>query len=370
MVRLSPDQEAAEKKVCQWLFETKSPFFALGGLAGTGKSTLAGVLASRFRESGVLTAFAAPFGKAASILRSKGMPAHTLCSLLYRVAGTYMDDNGNECPAFVDKPWSESCDLLVVDEASTVSTKLFNDIRARDIRTLFLGDHGQLKPVGGDPKIMDRAAVRLEKIHRQAEHSEILLAAHAARVGKPLPKPKTDSLRIGKIRSLDHAVTVAKREGADQTIVATNRERSEFNYLYRKRDGVADSPPVEGEQVCCLYNNRNEDIWNGQTYRVDRVREVLCDTVILDLHCTDDGSKRFKVPCFRQGFGGADFERPEYLQNGNNLFAYGYAMTCHKMQGSQAGHVMVIDNPTADPERWRYTGYTRAENILTIAKYL
>ena len=107
MVRLSPDQEAAERKVCQWLFETKSPFFALGGLAGTGKSTLAGVLASRFRESGVLTAFAAPFGKAASILRSKGMPAHTLCSLLYRVAGTYMDDNGNECPAFVDKPWSE-----------------------------------------------------------------------------------------------------------------------------------------------------------------------------------------------------------------------------------------------------------------------
>jgi hypothetical protein len=40
------------------------------------------------------------------------------------------------------------------------------------------------------------------------------------------------------------------------------------------------------------------------------------------------------------------------------------------MQGSQAGHVMVIDRPIVEPERWRYTAYTRAEHTLTIALYL
>ena len=53
------------------------------------------------------------------------------------------------------------------------------------------------------------------------------------------------------------------------------------------------------------------------------------------------------------------------------LFDWGYAITCHKSQGSQAEKVLVIEEgwPT-EPDmrkRWAYTAVTRAERELTVA---
>jgi hypothetical protein len=51
-----------------------------------------------------------------------------------------------------------------------------------------------------------------------------------------------------------------------------------------------------------------------------------------------------------------------------NLFDYGYAMTCHKAQGSQADRVMVINEklPQTDHRRWLYTAITRAAKELVV----
>ena len=53
-------------------------------------------------------------------------------------------------------------------------------------------------------------------------------------------------------------------------------------------------------------------------------------------------------------------------------FAYGYAITCHKAQGSQFNKVLVIEeNFPFDPEehaRWLYTACTRAIDKLVIIR--
>lgn len=365
----SKDQEIAIEAIEDWLHRSKNPYFAVGGLAGTGKSTIAAVLANRLKDRGMRTVFAAPTGKAAAVLRAKGQPsAFTLHSLLYRVAGTHVDDDGNESPIFVDKSWESHCDLLVVDEASMVTTRLFNDIADRGVRTLFIGDHGQLPPVGGNPRIMERATVRLEKIHRQAEGSGILQVAHAVRNGHEITaKHKSDDVRIGKILSLEHAVQTARKLGVSQTIVATNSERHRFNDFWRGE--LKGKPPAIGERLMCLCNNRLENIWNGQSYVVEKIRVDSGEIGVYDLRSEDDGSVRKHLPIYLPGLLDPTMASRENLYEGANLFTFSYACTAHKMQGSQAKHVMVIDRPTAEPERWRYTAYTRAEEQLTIAKY-
>ena len=53
-------------------------------------------------------------------------------------------------------------------------------------------------------------------------------------------------------------------------------------------------------------------------------------------------------------------------------FTYGYAITCHKAQGSQWPNVMVFEEgfPFSKEEhaRWLYTAVTRAENKLIVVK--
>lgn len=364
-ITLSPDQQRAADAILQWWHGSKR-CFALGGLAGTGKSTITGIIADQIGVAS-RTIYSAPTGRASAVLRAKGLNSWTLHSLLYRVKGTVTDDDGRESPIFENKPWEQFAELLVVDEASMVTTRLFNDILDRDIRVLFVGDHGQLAPVGGNPRIMEKAKVRLERIHRQAEGSGILRAAHAVRAGQRIGREfACDDVAVGRVRSIEHAVRVAKDYAIDQTIVATNAERHRFNRFWRNG---SIGPPEVGERLACLNNNRDLDIWNGQSFVVRAVRRVGKDTGIYDLASEDDGSLRRAVSIFLPGLTDPDYERREYLENGANLFAFAYALTAHKMQGSQRGRVMVLDRPISEPARWSYTGYTRAEDFLMIAKY-
>ncbi len=66
-----------------------------------------------------------------------------------------------------------------------------------------------------------------------------------------------------------------------------------------------------------------------------------------------------------------NFTQNRRLYNGIDLFDFGYALTVHKAQGSQAKKVMLFEERFAkmtdeDWRRWLYTAVTRAEEELTI----
>lgn len=193
-MQLSSDQQAALDAVRAWLTTTK-PTLTLGGFAGTGKTTIIAKLLEELRGMNVyVCAFT---GKAASVLRSKGVPASTMHALIYEptnwcdVCQRIVETAGKKICAsclkgsvktkFVPVPFIDA-ELVIVDEASMLNLYHVQDLEALAPKVLYVGDHGQLEPIGRDPGIMRNPDIRLEKIHRQAEKSSIIQFAHHVRL--------------------------------------------------------------------------------------------------------------------------------------------------------------------------------------------
>src|SRR5271170_373695 len=218
MVTLTTEQQSKMDDILCWYVVADGPL-TLGGYAGTGKTTLLGHLqqsldaASGFgRKPRVV--FASYTGKAVSVLRKKlppGSEAMTLHRLLYRprqievcaytsepVERKY-DSNGQLvtlCETHCDE--TESCevkkkvdftpsafplegiDLVVVDEASMVTEKIWADLTSHGVPILAVGDHGQLPPIRSDFDLMRKPDIRLEKILRQAADNPIIKMATMA----------------------------------------------------------------------------------------------------------------------------------------------------------------------------------------------
>ena len=63
----------------------------------------------------------------------------------------------------------------------------------------------------------------------------------------------------------------------------------------------------------------------------------------------------------------------DYPEKSVDFFDYGYALTVHKSQGSQAKRVLLLEEPCSYWQgetwfRWLYTGVTRSEEELLIAR--
>lgn len=115
---LSPGQAEAVWAIYRWYHEQPAQEFFLAGEAGTGKTTIAARLV---RGMGLRTAVAAYTGKAASVLRKKGLwQAGTIHSLIYT------REPGTEPPRWVRNPESALADarLLALDECFVKSSML------------------------------------------------------------------------------------------------------------------------------------------------------------------------------------------------------------------------------------------------------
>jgi hypothetical protein len=161
----------------------------LGGLAGTGKSTVVGVLSAALPHFAVC-AFT---GKAASVLQARGTRAATIHSLIYTPVPT---QTGVEFR--LKSRFEIGCQGFLVDEASMISRGLYNDLVSFQLPIFFVGDHGQLPPVGDDVHLMAEPTYRLERIHRNA--GEIAHFAEHLRAGKP-PRSFEGNDRVKVLRA-------------------------------------------------------------------------------------------------------------------------------------------------------------------------
>src|SRR5262245_55374194 len=112
----------------------------LGGYAGTGKTTVLRTLADALPD----WAPVAFTGTAAHVMEGTGSSASTIHSTIYRPLP--LPGGGWR---FVLKGLFElGCAGFLVDEASMVGTGLYRDLLSFDLPVIFVGDHGQLQPVG------------------------------------------------------------------------------------------------------------------------------------------------------------------------------------------------------------------------------
>lgn len=360
---------------------TKAPFLTVGGLAGTGKTHLIAALTAELQED-YRIAFCAFTGKAANVLTRKLADAglhNTQCNTIHSLIKIPVSDKEGRVVGWTPVPFEDfAFDLIVVDEASMIASDLWEDLQAYGLPILAVGDHGQLPPVGSSSiNLMANPDYRLERIHRQAEDNPIIALAQWVRAGRDIAKFRTSDSRIRFVRFPDVADTV----GVDHSVICfKNETRNRVNAFVRKKRGYETDIPLPHELVILLKNAR--PIYNGMRGMVEYAdpEEVSEFGTFFARIAFADDNLRVMGQVSKYQFGRektfaafTEFPKPHPHSWGaaGLLFDYGYAMTCHKHQGSQSKECTVFVDKwlgkTADDRiRWLYTAVSRASERLNL----
>ena len=359
----SPQQDAAIAEVKTWLKDESRQVFYLAGYAGTGKTTLAKELAGGLKRGVLYGAFT---GKAALVLQRKGCRgASTIHSMIYSLDET---SAGWE-PKFRLNPLSpvREAELVIIDECSMVDDQLGRDLLSFGTKVLVLGDPAQLPPVKGQGFFTAREPdVMLTEVHRQARDNPIIAMSMTIREGGRLALGS-----YGKSEVITRAQVVPDRIlGADQVLVGRNQTRRSYNARIRELKDLDPAGPQASDKLVCLRNNREKRLLNGQLWTVDQVKDARPDGIRM-LASSEDHleAKPTNITVPPEFFCGREDELTFQQRREADEFTYGYALTCHKAQGSQWDDVVVFDEASAfreDAWRWRYTAVTRAAERVTV----
>lgn len=280
-----------------------APVISLGGLAGTGKTTLMQQLETAL---GVQAVYGVPTHKAGAVLRRKllGDQSHrvrTFHSLIYHMHATYhcertgrqvrrivdhctcRQKDACECPARFD-PCTPKADhvchiaesltperreylgghreIVIIDESSMLSRENVEDIRSFGVPLIVVGDYGQLPPVMDEMNPWTKnPEVRLTHVHRQSAESGILQAAYDVRQHGHLTRHRYgngDAVRYPLSHPEMEGVFERWRPDPDRIIIThTNRLRAQINASHH-----GDGPLHPGDRVVAL---------GGRTYDAVRV---------------------------------------------------------------------------------------------------
>jgi exodeoxyribonuclease V alpha subunit len=374
-----------------------SPISALVGPPGTGKTWTLARLVEAYR--GIKTnriALAAPTGKAAkrmteSLLDTCGGTASTIHRLLEPQSSS-KGRGGKTAFTFSrcgDNPLD--IDLLVIDETSMLDICLADDLLSAvpsGCQVIFVGDDHQLPSIGPGAMLRDmlRADIptaRLTEIKRNA--GEIVKACYAIKDGKaPSPNDKKLDLASGhnwRHFEIEDISAIAKKV---VDLVSTVPAKG-----YSTEDAVVISPfnhRNERALSCMDFNNMlqkklnpaqaNSKSMQGGIREGDRV--VRLSNGIANLAGNTVGD--WPTPIVNGDIGEVDqiddkyvyvtFENPERkvrLPRGEADLALAYALSCHKMQGSEAKVIIMPLHRSFGifPSReWVYTAFSRAKDIL------
>jgi exodeoxyribonuclease V alpha subunit len=287
----------------------------------------------------------APTGRAARRLaEATGGPARTIHRLL-----EYTPQAG-----FQRHPERKlETDLLLVDEASMVDLPLMNHLTGalpHTARLILVGDRDQLPSVGPGRVLADLidsgavAVARLTEVHRQAEGSQIVRAAHQVRRGL-VPESSSDRER-GDFFFLEERGDILPRllQLVTQTLPARrglnplediqvltpmhSRElgTEHLNQILSERLNPGGGQGLTrygrrfrpGDRVMQLKNNYTRDVFNGDGGRVERIDQEAQELTV-------------------------NFEGRPVVYDFADLdeLTLAYAITIHKAQGSEFPAVVV-----------------------------
>lgn len=372
----SPQQEDAIKAVQEWLREKRGrQIFRLFGFAGTGKTTLAKELAE---AAGGKVLFATFTGKASLVLRSKGCTdASTIHSLIYKVE---VDERTGEA-SFILNPDSElaSAKLLIVDEVSMVGEALAQDLLSFGVKILVLGDPAQLPPVKDEGFFINAEPdVMLTEVHRQARENPIIRMSMDIREGRRLELGRFGTSLVAQRSALSREQVGELVLEADQVLCGLNRSRVQFNGRIRQMKGLAgvEQPwhPARGDRMICLRNDNKVALFNGSMWEAEQVSvkaSIKSGLPYIQVLLTSQDEQRdpMTAKVLPHFFNGTEHEVDWRARRGFQEFTFGWAITCHKSQGSQWPSVVIFDESGAFREHarnWLYTAVTRAAERVTV----
>jgi exodeoxyribonuclease V alpha subunit len=347
------------------------PLGVLQGGAGVGKTTTTRVVATAWEFLGGDVVLAALPGKAALTL-SRGASSASRPRLAYTIARLIQmleRQKAQAEDASRSRPESDVTitprTLVVLDEAGMLDTPSLHrllHLLPAGARLLFVGDNGQLPPVGIGQVFHDLVeegsrAVRLTQILRQKDGSVIPHVAAQVRAGERLTLPAWAGEDAGVFRLCRSQRREAQRKlrAAGETLVlaALRATVSAIN-----DDEVADlrtsATPVrrlgplatvaDGDRVIMTVNRYADALFNGL---LGRVTSIAGQRVWV--HWDGEPEPR---------------ELPEVAEADIEL---AYGITCHKAQGSAADNVLVVvERAPMVTRQWLYTAMTRSRQLVLI----
>lgn len=371
----------------------------IAGYAGTGKSTLVKFIISALpninpQTDVVYTSFT---GKATQVLAKKGNKnTSTLHKLLFishpRPDGTYTRIPVTTIPY----------KIVVVDEISMVPKSLIQKLASYRVHVIGLGDPFQLPPVNKneDNHLLDNPHIFLDEIMRQEEGNEIIDLSMKIRKGEPIDYFKGKNIQIINKSELSTGML----QWADQILVATNETRKAINAQMRDLLGHT-GDPEDGDKIIC-YRNYWEDECQGGSALVNGTIGTISNSYnsfvtipgflnkanygvprqVATINCNfieEDGEEYSNLIMDKNmiltGEKTLDWKTEYAVSQNKNFkhllpyeFTYGYAITCHRAQGSEWDKVLVIEEKfpfnKEEHARWLYTAVTRCADKLVLVR--
>ena len=387
------DKQNEGLKIALNRYKRNERYTVISGYAGTGKSTLVKFIIEALNVDEDKVAYACFTGKAAEVLRKKGNKnAMTLHRLLY-------DSFPRPGGGFVRVPKKYlDYTIIVVDEVSMVPKSMLDMLLAHKVYVLFLGDPFQLPMIDKTEShnLLDHPHVFLDQIMRQAAESEIIQLTMKIRSGEELKPFKGNEVMVLPRKEF----VTGTLTWADQVICGTNATRHTLNNQMRAMLGFSGNPQ-SGEKMICLRNywgDFSDDgeavLVNGmtgiiqnpyETFRMApyfvKMKEHRMPEIAAEFY-SDDGRK---YSCVEMDKHMIETEEPfldwrESYALGKLVnkigdivprqFTYGYAVSCHKAQGSEWNKVLVVEErfpfEKIEHARWLYTAATRAAEKLVL----
>lgn len=281
-------------------------------------------LLSRLCDRGWSVLLTAPTHQALAVARC-GLPADVDAMTIHAALGLSVLENADGSTKVTARARAKirGYDLIIVDEASMVGQELYQALmRERACAVLFVGDPGQLPPIGEreSPAFSEVAhRLMLTDIVRQAEGSALITIAHAIRaVAENGQRLRLDHIRPhalhqaqiqpGSVYTITELVTDARRSGFEAVALTyRNEDVDRINAgVHRALYPDAQAIYAPGERV--LFRapfheaGREHDEPIARTNELATVLDVsdpypgMHGTPALDLHLEfDDGRKR-RIP--------------------------------------------------------------------------
>jgi exodeoxyribonuclease-5 len=385
-MQLSADKKQILHKLINWYRNhyKQASYITVGGFAGTGKTTLIALLRRIIHKKNpkLKIAFVSYTGKAAQVLKNRLQASHTVyehdfIGTIHSLIYSPIVNQKQQITGWKQKD-DLDYDLIIIDEASMVSHDIWQDLLSYDTAIIAVGDHGQLPPINDQFNLMSHPDLHLKTIHRQAQDNAIIKVSIMAREKGQIPTKKFSSTVI-KVNRQD----LAAQELADRLIADYDRDtlilcgynstRKRLNQGVRQQLGFFDHTPQPRDRVICLRNNHAKGIYNGMLGTIKTINREDEAWYFAEIDM-DDLQKNFTGLIAADQFQDEEAmnftDRRSEIMKGD-LFDFGYALTVHKAQGSQAKRVILFEERFKQMndemwQRWLYTAVTRAQEELYI----